>query len=224
VTVVDPYPPFAGVPIVDFVYETPLWLARGIEAVKARSGEDADYVVGQPYTIRYRRKGEGWRRVTVPMGLITDLASVPRFIRPLIDRVGPHLEASIVHDYLYVAWQDLPHGMARPQDRTFADALFLAGMKAARVPAWKRWTIYMAVHLFGGRVYRDRNPGRYMPTPTLLAMAAEVRRVAPLPSESPQPTAGGGRAVDAAQTASRTSHDHHRPNNGRPATPAGAGE
>ncbi|WP_162917630.1 DUF1353 domain-containing protein [Dongia deserti] len=166
-TPASPYPPFAVVPIVDFVYETPLWLTRGIAAVKARSGEDADYVVGQPYTIRYRRKGEGWRRITVPEGLTTDLASVPRFIRPLIDRVGPHLEASIVHDYLYVAWQDIERYEPWERDRAFADALFLAGMAAARVPRWKRWTIYGAVRLFGGRVYRDRNPARYAPMPAL---------------------------------------------------------
>src|SRR3546814_8946158 len=91
-----------------------LLLRRSIEAVKARSGGDADYVVGAAYRVRYTLFGDTrWREVVVPAGLTTDLASVPRLVHALINRVGPHLEASIVHAWLYVAWQDLDRKRTR---------------------------------------------------------------------------------------------------------------
>lgn len=160
----NPYPE-GWAAIVGFAYETPLWLARGIAAVKTRRGADAEYILARPYGVRYRRAGEGWRRLTVPAGLATDLASVPAAARPLIGRVGPHLEASIVHDYLYVAWQDVPGRGARAHDRAFADALLLAGMAEAGVDAVRRRLIYRAVRLFGAGAYLDPNPARYAPLP-----------------------------------------------------------
>lgn len=159
-----PYYNIAEHPIVDFRYTTPLVLERTVEALKARSGEDADYVVAAPYIVEYRIDGEEeeWRNVCVPEGLITDLASVPAVARSVIDRVGPHLEASIVHDYLYVAWQDIPSRDARDEDRYFADQLFLAGMIEAGVSWTKRQLIYRSVRTFGASVYRDLNPARYV--------------------------------------------------------------
>ena len=43
--------------------------------------------------------------------------------------MGRHVEAAVVHDYLYMTamWM-----------RDIADAVFLAAMKAAEVPAWRR--------------------------------------------------------------------------------------
>lgn len=161
---VTPYPDGPAKPIVDFVYETPLCLVRGIEAVKTRTGEDADYVIGKPFSIRYRRQWEGWRRIIVPKGMMTDLASVPRFIRSLIDRVGPHLEAAIVHDFLYIAWQDC-FRKPRHADKQFADDLFLAGMTAAGVSPIKRHIIYEAVSLFGWAAYSNQDPIRYVEVP-----------------------------------------------------------
>ncbi len=161
----NPYPDGPPAPIVAFRYVGALWLVRGMAAVRARSGEDADYIVGQPYQVCYRRQGEGWRSITVPAGLSTDLASVPRLTRPLIDRVGPHLEAAVVHDYLYVGWQDIPGRGPRAADKRFADDLFLAGMTAAGVSPLKRHVIHQAVRLFGWPAYRDDNPARYAPVP-----------------------------------------------------------
>jgi hypothetical protein len=157
-----PYYNLAEASIVDFRYITPLVLKRTVEALKARSGEDGDYIVAQPYSVEFRVEGRNeWNTVTVPAGLITDLASVPRIARSVIDRVGPHLEAAIVHDYLYVAWQDIPGRDARDQDRYFADQLFLAGMVAAGVSWTKRNLIYRAVRTFGSPVYRGLNSARY---------------------------------------------------------------
>ncbi|MCY4463595.1 MAG: DUF1353 domain-containing protein [Albidovulum sp.] len=66
----------------------------------------------------------------VKRGFPTDLTSVPRPFRPFVGRVGPHLEASIIHDYLYVAWQI---GGLPPTDdmRRFSDEVMLAAMPAS---------------------------------------------------------------------------------------------
>ena len=88
--------------------------------------------------------------------MLTDLASTLAPTRPLISQVGPHLEASIVHGFLYIAWQDLGGGEARSEDRRFADKLMRIAMKAANVSSWKRFLIYNAVRIGGGGVYRER--------------------------------------------------------------------
>ena len=135
--------------IENFQFLTPLWLYRGSDAAEtAPEGQDALYVVGADYSVSFDVPGAmkgGQRIITVPKGLLTDLASVPRVARSFAGRVGRHLEASIVHDWLYGA---------HVGSREFADQVFLAGMKAAKVPRLQRWLIYRAVRTFGARSYR----------------------------------------------------------------------
>jgi hypothetical protein len=40
-------------------------------------------------------------RVTVPVGFITDFASIPRIGRSIIQKDGPHRLPALLHDYLY---------------------------------------------------------------------------------------------------------------------------
>lgn len=90
-----------------------------------------------------------------PRGLYTDLASVPDALWGLVGPIGPHLEASIVHDYLYMAWTDFRARAAR-RDWAFADAVFLAGMTKSRVA--KRKLIYGVVHSpIGWAVFRKKS-------------------------------------------------------------------
>lgn len=161
VTPPNPYPDGSWSRITDFGYETPLYLWRGIKAVQRRAGEDADYLVARPYVVTYRLDG-ATREITVPEGMVTDLSSVPAIARPIISRVGPHLEASIVHDFLYIAWQDLDGRGARAADRRFADHLFRVAMGTAKVGALRRFLIYWAVRLAGRGVYERRDDIRYM--------------------------------------------------------------
>ena len=42
--------------------------------------------------------------IAVPRGFMTDLSSAPKFFWNIVGPIGSHLEASIVHDYLYWAW------------------------------------------------------------------------------------------------------------------------
>jgi hypothetical protein len=157
----NPYPSPGWTAISDFEYVTPLRLYREVEAVLMRQGEDADYIVSDDYRVRYQLDGE-LREITVPAGMLTDLASVPRVARWLVDRVGPHLEAAIVHDFLYIAWQDVVGGREPLEDdRRFADELMRVAMEAANVGGTSRRIIHGAVRSFGGPAYETRNPRRY---------------------------------------------------------------
>ena len=142
-------PPYPAPPtwksISEFKYESDLKLTRHREGIPDRRRE-AQYVVAEAYTVSFNLDGRR-RTVTVPKGMLTDLASVPRFLRFLVGRVGPHLEAAIVHDYQYIAWQvnKIP---PTKHMRRFADALMLAAMNAAGLRC-RAWGIYCAVRLFG---------------------------------------------------------------------------
>jgi hypothetical protein len=163
--IVNPYPAnYDGEDIEDFEYLSPMVLRREVDAVKMRGGkDDADYIVGADYKVRFRIEGESAKRtITVPRGMLTDLASVPRFAQSIVARVGPHLEASIVHDFLYVAWQDIAGATARRADWDFADELFRVAMKAAEVDLDQIVAIHGAVRFFGWPVYKRVNaPPRY---------------------------------------------------------------
>lgn len=92
--------------------------------------------------------------IKAPKGLYTDLASVPSALWGIVGPIGPHLEASILHDYLYMAWTDFRRRASR-QDWDFADDVFLAGLKKSKAP--KRTLIYSVVHSpIGWRVFRTK--------------------------------------------------------------------
>ncbi len=83
----------------------------------------------------------------VPEGFVTDLASTPRFIWSLgFAPFGKHTEAAVLHDFLYMTeYKD---------SRAKCDWLFLEGMKVRGTRFLKRWTMYLAVRVFGWIVWR----------------------------------------------------------------------
>ena len=170
----NPYPDRDWSSITGFQYRTPLVLYRHIEAVRSGNGRDAEYVVARPYRVTFELDREA-RAITVPAGLLTDLASVPRLVRPVIGKVGPHLEASIVHDFLYIAWQDLGGRGARDRDRAFADKLMRVAMAAANVTGWKIVAIYNAVRLGGNGPYKGRDRRRYVRIPEDAAKSGDLK-------------------------------------------------
>ena len=140
-------------------YETPLHLTRDIKAVQRRNGEDAGYVLSQSYKVVAVIEDSGGKKdfeICVPKSLLTDLSSVPWWGRWLVSRVGPHLEASIVHDWLYVAWQHEKKD-ATEEMRGFADDVFRAAMQVAKVKGRQVWLIYQAVHFGGKRAFYGRD-------------------------------------------------------------------
>ncbi|SPJ24977.1 DUF1353 domain-containing protein [Palleronia abyssalis] len=153
-TIISPYPQGAG-QIGAVSYISPLSLIRPPARLLGRLGEDGDYVLQHDYDILVEIDGER-RLLTVPRGLITDLTSVPAILRWYVGRVGPWLEAAIVHDWLYVAWQVVDRAPDEA-DRAFADRLMLAAMRAAGIGPIRRNAIYGAVRLFGRGAYIGRN-------------------------------------------------------------------
>jgi hypothetical protein len=88
--------------------------------------------------------------VTVPMGFVTDGASIPRMFWSIMGPHGPWFYAAIIHDYLYAKASDGRFDCSRAE----ADEIFLAAMKDLGVRWHQRTIIYRAVRLFGWRSYK----------------------------------------------------------------------
>ncbi len=156
----DPYPgDFEKV--TDFKYETRLALAREPDALENAARAKVSYIVDEDYTVSFKVHGAD-RSVTVPRGMLTDLASVPRAARSIVGAVGPHLEASIVHDYLYIAWQLFDGREPRKIDYEFANAVMYAGIDAADVSWLERTAVKVAFSVPGisWGVFKSRDDGR----------------------------------------------------------------
>ena len=150
----SPYPAPDRKRITGFRFETDLCLVR-LKERDPRFHAEQQYIVAKDYVVCVELGGTSNLSLKVPRGLPTDLASVPKPFRPFVGRVGPHLEASIVHDYLYVAWQI--HGLEPTDDmRLFSDKVMLAAMLASGMGCKAR-AIYWAVRLFGSCIFYGRN-------------------------------------------------------------------
>lgn len=149
---VNPYPD-EWWELSEFEYLSALSLIRPLNAVQDRLGDDGDYILQHDFACSVSIDGDP-TGLLAPRGMVTDLTSVPPVFRIFVGRVGPWLEAAILHDWLYVAWRHVPGRGVRARDRLFADRVMLLAMERARVPAWRRLAIYGALRLFGGRAYR----------------------------------------------------------------------
>lgn len=80
--------------------------------------------------------------IVVPIGFISDGASIPEFAWSLIGSPwsGKYSEAAVIHDFLYF------EGKGK---RKIADKIFLYGMKILGVSLWKRLLMYRIVRLCG---------------------------------------------------------------------------
>jgi hypothetical protein len=183
--IANPYPPKGWKRIGDFRYDSHLYLMRAKKRIQRGGDRESQYLTATEYVCSYRLDDEPQRReIRVPSGMLTDLASVPWAARLVVNRIGPHLEAAIMHDFLFIAWQDVtePDGSPRgdrDDDFRFANALMIAAMEAARVPGWQVLAVRLAIGSFIARgVYRenDRKRGRtlYVRVPE-----AEQREVTP---------------------------------------------
>ena len=82
----------------------------------------------------------------VPTGMITDLASIPKLLRPAIDRNGLSRPAAVLHDYLY-----LIGSLSRKQ----SDELFLEALLSCGVSSLVAKGMYWSVRAFGGGRYAE---------------------------------------------------------------------
>ena len=94
----------------------------------------------------------------IPQNFEFDLASIPRWIWPLIGSFELSLVAPLIHDYLYqfrgepVHHRHAFHNYFKPVlTRAEADQIFLNLMLAEKVTPWKAKAAYRAVRLFATR-------------------------------------------------------------------------
>lgn len=84
--------------------------------------------------------------VRVPVGFISDLASVPRIFWSVLPPFGRYTAAAVLHDWMY---------RTHHFRRAMCDAIFLESMTSERVATWQRITLYLAVRLCGWIAWRD---------------------------------------------------------------------
>ena len=75
----------------------------------------------------------------IPKGYVTDFASVPRWLWPVIPPHGQAANACVVHDYLY----DNRIGKREQVDLFFYEELLKC------VPGWQAWLMYKFVRWMG---------------------------------------------------------------------------
>ena len=84
--------------------------------------------------------------VTVPVGFVTDFASIPQALQSIIRANGPYILPAVVHDYLY--WK-------QTCTRQQADQILLLGMIENQVREIHRSAIHGAVTVAGGFAWAD---------------------------------------------------------------------
>jgi hypothetical protein len=100
------------------------------------------YFVTQPGVAWKPNPGQvgKYEAVEVPVGFVTDFASIPRVFWSLLRPDGEYTYPAIVHDYMY--WmQDRP--------REVADDIFRFGMQDFQIDKVTTTAIYQAVRRFG---------------------------------------------------------------------------
>ncbi|HQU47692.1 MAG TPA: DUF1353 domain-containing protein [Casimicrobiaceae bacterium] len=115
-----------------------------IEPVDFRPFADGkNWIVRQSlvYTI-----GVSSDRVVVPVGFVTDFASIPPALQSIIQAHGPYILPAVVHDYLY--W-------TQACTRAQADRILLLGMIENGVREFHRTAIHNAVAVAGGFAWDD---------------------------------------------------------------------
>lgn len=133
------------------------------------------------------RSGEGENRVEVfvPIGFVTDFASIPRILWNILPPTGgTYGKAAIIHDYMY---RFPTHAPGKPAwTRKDCDDTLRAGMDALGVSRLTRWTIYTGVRTGGWvpwRKYRQEEARRaeeQEPKPSILEPpAVPVENVEP---------------------------------------------
>jgi hypothetical protein len=85
--------------------------------------------------------------LTVPAGFVTDFASTPRFLWPILWPTGPWGKPSVLHDDLYRTF----HLATKAE----ADRVFLEAMRhLPAVGKFRANLMYEGVHVFGRRSYK----------------------------------------------------------------------
>jgi len=92
--------------------------------------------------------------VVVEKGFMTDGASVPRPFWNIIPPWGQYGQAAVVHDRMYTDLYVVHNGVRETITHKRADEIFLEAMGVLGVPAWKRYSMFYALRLFGTLIGR----------------------------------------------------------------------
>jgi hypothetical protein len=119
-----------------------------LDPLRLKKIQDNIWLVDAPlrYTT-YDPKANDYVTITVPKGFETDGASSPFgvLITPL---GGKYSRATVLHDYLYVLFnENTPH--PNFPTRWQIDGVFLEAMEAEGVNYWVRYGMWVAVRMFG---------------------------------------------------------------------------
>ena len=87
----------------------------------------------------------------VPVGFITDFASIPKIFWNILPPIGRYGKAAVLHDYLY---------NTQPFQRVRCDDLFLEAMGALNVNWMTRHIMYRAVRMFGWLAWNNNTKKR----------------------------------------------------------------
>lgn len=127
------------------------WM-KGARARSATAGglylfrfADGYYALTKPIQWSPNPGQEHLPEVTVPVGFVTDFASIPRAFWSLLPRDGQYGYAAIIHDYLY--WN-------QSVSKSEADLIFKYAMQDFEVPAPVVSTVFTAVSVAGGGAWR----------------------------------------------------------------------
>ncbi|WP_020603125.1 DUF1353 domain-containing protein [Spirosoma spitsbergense] len=106
-----------------------------------------------------------YRRVLLPANFLTDCHSTPPWSQSLLPAYNNRTNlAAIVHDYLYMNWeQHLEHypELMDVDGRSYADGIYLELMQRFNPGQWRNRLYFGAVRAFGGwnwRKFRQQTP------------------------------------------------------------------
>jgi hypothetical protein len=125
------------------------WMATSKEAVGTlhlSKFADPVYFLTKPITWKPNPGQEAFPTVTVPIGFVTDFASIPRMFWSMLPPDGLYTYPAIVHDFLY--WH-------QSTSRQVADQIMRFAMEDFRVSTVVSGAIYRSVDLFGGSAWSE---------------------------------------------------------------------
>jgi hypothetical protein len=129
------------------------WMLQWMQAPQAVAG--ALHLGRFADRVYFLRKQIGWTpnpgqnvraKVRVPVGFVTDFASIPQAFWSALPPDGLYTYPAIIHDYLY--WE-------QPVNRDEADLIFQYAMEDFKVPVSTIKTIYAGVRLGGGAAWNN---------------------------------------------------------------------
>ena len=109
-----------------------------INELHLRKIDSGTWVLTQPFFVNHALRG-----IKVELGFVTDLATVPKWIRWLLPPDGEYKESAVIHDWLLMKmYQGNPHITRAIASSTFRDSLVYQG-----IAPWKIITLYVGVRL-----------------------------------------------------------------------------